>query len=70
MAGQDLEKQYNRDDEMKPGSPPRPSQEPPGSEGSSRNDKTMTDPATGAPQPGAPAPNQSGADQVDGLDED
>ncbi|HEY8616189.1 hypothetical protein [Phenylobacterium sp.] len=68
MAGQDLEKQYNRDDEMKPGSPPRPSQEPDGSEGSTQNAKTMTDPATGAPLPGAPAPNQSDADQTDNLD--
>jgi hypothetical protein len=70
MAGHDLQKQYNRDDEMKPGQPPRPAQEPHGSEGSSRNGKTMTDPATGAPQPGAPEPNQSAADEADDLDRD
>jgi hypothetical protein len=32
------------------GAPPRPATEPRGSEGSARNDKTRTDPATGAPQ--------------------
>ena len=69
MAGHDIQKQYNRDDEMKPGRPPRPSQEPEGAESSTRNSKTMTDPGTGAPQPGAPAPNQSEADQVDDLED-
>ncbi|HVI30459.1 hypothetical protein [Phenylobacterium sp.] len=69
MAGQDIQKQYNRDDEMKPGRPPRPSQEPGGAESSTRTDKTMTDPATGAPQGGAPIPNQSEADQSDDLDD-
>ena len=34
---------------LKPGSPPRPASEPKGSEGSSKTDKTLTDPATGAP---------------------
>ena len=34
---------------LKPGSPPRPASEPSGSEGSSETDKTMTDPATGTP---------------------
>ena len=50
---------YNRDEEMKPGSPPRPTSEPRGSEGSADNAKTMTDPATGAPLNDAPAPNTS-----------
>jgi hypothetical protein len=59
-----IERSYNRDEDQKPGSPPRPASEPKGSEGSNRNAKTMTDPATGAPQPGAPAPNQSDADET------
>lgn len=50
---------YNRDEEMKPGAPPRPSSEPRGSEGSADNAKTMTDPATGAPQNAHPQPNTS-----------
>lgn len=33
----------------RPGEPPRPAQEPPGSEGSSNSGETATDPATGAP---------------------
>lgn len=50
---------YNRDEDMKPGAPPRPTSEPRGSEGSADNAKTMTDPATGAPMNDAPAPNAS-----------
>ena len=46
-----------RDEDMKPGSPPRPATEPNGSEGSARNTKTLTDPATGVPQPRAPKPS-------------
>jgi hypothetical protein len=46
-----------RDEDMKPGSPPRPATEPAGSKGSSRNPKTLTDPATGEPQRGAPKPS-------------
>jgi hypothetical protein len=56
----------NRDEEQKPGSPQRPSTEPRGSEGSSRNAKTMTDPATGAPDTGAHRPNQSNAEDKAG----
>ncbi len=33
------------------GEPPRPAQEPPGSEGSSNSGETVTDPATGEPNP-------------------
>lgn len=33
------------------GQPPRPAQEPPGSEGSSNSGETATDPATGEPNP-------------------
>lgn len=47
----------NRDEDMKPGSPPRPATEPPGGGDSTRNAKTLTDPATGAPQGRPPAPN-------------
>ena len=46
----------NRDDDMKPGRPPRPATEPAGSEVSARNTMSLTDPATGEPQPGAPKP--------------
>jgi len=34
---------------LKPGSPPRPASEPHGSEASGKTDKTLTDPATGEP---------------------
>ncbi len=47
----------NRDEDMKPGQPPRPATEPKGSEGSARNAKTQTDPATGEPQRAPPKPN-------------
>ena len=46
-----------RDEDMKPGSPPRPATEPAGAKGSSRNAKTATDPATGEPRDGPPRPN-------------
>ena len=46
----------NRDDDLKPGSPPRPATEPAGSKGSSRSDKTATDPATGEPRKAPPRP--------------
>ena len=45
-----------RDEDLKPGRPPRPATEPDGAEGSTRNSKTRTDPATGQPQRGAPEP--------------
>ena len=62
MAQSDREKSWTRDDQQKPGSPPRPAAEPKGSQDSSRSAKTQADPATGAPQKGAPAPNQSDGD--------
>lgn len=34
---------------LKPGSPPRPSTEPAGAEGSSETSKTLTNPSTGEP---------------------
>ncbi len=45
-----------RDEDMKPGVPPRPATEPAGAEDSERNDKTMTDPATGEPMKRPPEP--------------
>ena len=65
MPERDIGKHWNRDDEQKPAAPPRAAYEPNGSESSTRNEKTMTDPATGEPQPGSPAPNQSDADEND-----
>lgn len=65
MPERDIQKQYNRDDDLKPGRPPRMAQEPKGSGPSVRSPKTMTDPASGAPQPGAPAPSRSDSDERD-----
>lgn len=65
MPNSDIQKRYNRDDDQKPGRPPRMAQEPAGAEGSARNSKTQTDPASGEPLPGAPAPNQADSDQRD-----
>ncbi len=45
-----------RDEDLKPGSPPRPATEPAGAQGSQRSDKTQTDPATGEPRKSPPAP--------------
>ena len=67
MPTPDTDQRRNRDDDLKPGSPPRPATEPAGSEGSSRSDKTMTDPATGAPNPHPPAPNQSKSEDTGGT---
>jgi hypothetical protein len=53
------EPHYNRDDEMKPGRPPRSATEPAGAEDSTKNAKTLSDPATGAPQNEHPQPNAS-----------
>ena len=58
---------YNRDDEQKPGGPPRSAHEPKGSEGSSDTAKTLTDPMSGEPATGGHAPNQSEVDQTDGA---
>ncbi len=62
MPAPDTGKRLNRDDDQKPGSPPRPATEPAGSQGSSQTPKTATDPATGAPTSEAPAPNQAQAE--------
>ena len=58
---------YNRDQDLKPGSPPRMAQEPDGAKRSSRSRKTATDPVSGEPAPHPPQPNQAQADQVDGA---
>jgi hypothetical protein len=50
------DRRYNRDDDQKAGSPPRPATEPKGSEGSSCSDKTLSDPATGVPNAKPPKP--------------
>lgn len=55
----------NRDEQMKPGQPPRSASEPPGSEGSSQTNKTATDPASGEWRGAPPAPAASDADQTD-----
>jgi len=58
---------YNRDENLKPGSPPRMAQEPKGSERSSRSRKTATDPVSGETTGAPPAPNQAHTDQIDGA---
>lgn len=54
---QSHDKAYNRDQDQKPGSPPRMAQEPKGGEGSARTPKTATDPVTGEPNEAPPRPN-------------
>ena len=50
-ADSDAAKPKDRENDMiKPGSPPRPATEPAGASSSSKNDDTLTDPATGEPQ--------------------
>jgi hypothetical protein len=56
------DKAKTRDDQLKPGAPPRPSTEPARGEGSSRTSKTQTDPATGEPAGAPPSPAPSGRD--------
>jgi len=58
MTGDERER-WNRDDEQKPGAPPRTASEPKGSRGSARTPKTLTDPASGEPVTRRPAPNRS-----------
>jgi hypothetical protein len=66
MAADNQDARRNRDDDLKPGSPPRPATEPQGASGSSRNAKTDVDPATGEPPPGAPAPAAAVSDDLNG----
>jgi hypothetical protein len=58
----DSRKTWNRDDQQKPGAPPRTASEPKGSEGGARSDKTATDPASGEATTRAPATGRSEAD--------
>lgn len=58
----------NRDDEQRPGQPPRSAYVPPGEKGSTESDKTQTDPTTGEPHKGAPDPARSRHDQRDEPD--
>jgi len=67
-TGHSSKQQWNRDDDQKPGAPPRAATEPEGSEGSARGDKTMTDPASGEPNKTPPAPNRSDASQDQGRE--
>ncbi|WP_293366035.1 hypothetical protein [Phenylobacterium sp.] len=55
----DTDARYNRDDDQKPGAPPRSATEPAGAKGSARSDKTRTDPATGEPKKSPPKPNRA-----------
>jgi hypothetical protein len=62
----DLKRSWNRDDEQKPGRPPETAYVPDGAEESTRSDKTLTDPATGAPNAQPPVPNQADSDERPG----
>ncbi|WP_293378070.1 hypothetical protein [Phenylobacterium sp.] len=53
----DTDARYNRDDDQKPGSPPRSATEPGGAKGSGKSPKTQTDPSTGKPNKTPPRPN-------------
>jgi hypothetical protein len=64
----DTDARYNRDDDQKPGSPPRSATEPAGAKGSSRSPKTRTNPQTGEPLGGPTAPNQSASDETPAKD--
>jgi hypothetical protein len=63
LPERDTKQSWNRDDEQKPGRPPRTAHEPEGAEGSTNSPKTMTDPASGEPSPNPPEPGRSGADE-------
>jgi hypothetical protein len=52
----DTDARYNRDDDQKPGSPPRSATEPAGAKTSSDSAKTLTDPQTGEPRKAPPKP--------------
>lgn len=52
---------YNRDQDQKPGRPPRSATEPAGAKAQASG-KTLTDPATGEPTGKPPAPNRARAD--------
>jgi len=58
---------WNRDDQQKPGRPPRSKTEPAGAQATPQGHKTATDPQSGEPINKAPAPNQARSDQTDGV---
>jgi len=62
----DTPARYNRDEDQRPGRPPRPATEPPGAERSGLSGKTLTDPGSGEPASPSPAPNRSQSDERDG----
>jgi hypothetical protein len=64
MPDSDIQKRYNRDDDQKPGQPPRTAAEPHGAEPSVNSDKTMTDPASGESKARPPAPGRAETDEV------
>jgi hypothetical protein len=65
MPQHDTDKRFNRDEDQKPGRPPRMAQEPEGAEKSSRTAKTQTDPASGEPNPDVQKPNHAEGDERD-----
>jgi hypothetical protein len=64
MPDPDIQKRYNRDEDQKPGAPPRSASEPRGAEASTQSAKTMTDPSSGARKPQPPAPNRAKTDEI------
>jgi hypothetical protein len=52
----DADPRYNRDEDQKPGAPPRSATEPASAKGSARTAKTRTDPQTGEPRKTPPKP--------------
>jgi hypothetical protein len=58
---------YNRDEQSRPGRPPRMAQDSGKAKGATRSPKTQTDPASGEHQPGAPEPNTSHVDERAGV---
>lgn len=55
----------NRDDEQRPGVPPRSAYVPAGEKDTTESAKTRTDPTTGEPHAAAPEPARSRHDQGD-----
>jgi len=58
----------NRDDEQRPGVPPRSAYVPAGEKDTTDTDKTRTDPTTGEPHKEAPQPARSKHDRRDDPD--
>lgn len=58
MPAPDHDRRKNRDEDLKPGRPPRSAYDPASGQGSAKTRKTATDPATGEPQ-GPPEPASS-----------